>query len=342
MTSAADQPRAGNKTFENKLRRAVVRAVLAPSVHNTQPWRFVIDGDTLEVHADRSRQLDVLDPVGRQLLLSVGCALFNLRVSLAAAGEAVEIRRFPDPLRSDLIATVRRDPTGAVQSDIAPLVDAIERRRTNRRRFADDPVPADVVAFLADAARAEGAVLSPVRDLDDRLTLARLSQHADQLENDDPAYRAELRAWTTDDPHRGDGVPFDVVPRVDGTARDDIPMRDFDSSGNGALPPNTRSSLNQCLLLLGTRGDSPEQWLIAGEALERVLLVVAARGLAACPLTQVIEIAVTRDRLRHELRLGMFPHVLLRVGYAPPTPATRRRRLVDVLVDAGLHSASRG
>src|SRR5690554_3741335 len=88
----------------NALRRAVVRATRAPSVHNTQPWRFVRRDDVLEVYADWTRRLRVLDPSGRQLLLSCGCAVFNARVALAEAGFTSEVERFPAPDRSELVA----------------------------------------------------------------------------------------------------------------------------------------------------------------------------------------------------------------------------------------------
>jgi len=319
-----------NTAIAQALRKAAVRATLAPSVHNTQPWRFVIRGNELDIYADWTRKLRVLDPTGRQLLISCGCALFNARVALAAAGYRTRVERFPDPLDRDLVARiVAEGPGGALPpGEYDPV---IELRQTNRRRFADEPVPGDVVDALLVAARAEGAELFPITRLEDRVTAASLSQQADREQNADPAYRAELRAWTTGDSARRDGVPALTVPHVDGSANDDLPIRDFDTRGDGWLPVETRSSVEQCLLLLGTATDDPTAWLRSGEALEHVLLEVTRRGYAASPLTQVVEIPRTRSALRSELQLYLVPHVLLRVGRAQKTPASRRRRLVDVL-----------
>lgn len=316
------------------LRRAAVRATLAPSVHNTQPWHFVLRRDVLDIYADRSRQLLVLDPRARQLVISCGCALFNARTSLAAAGLAVRVERFPDPNDPDLLAELtvvgHHDP-GDLERE---LDTAIEYRRTNRRRFLEGDVPDDLIELLVDVAAQEGALLFPIRDLEHRLVTTALSQHADRLEYADPAYRAELRAWTTDDPTRPDGVPAMAVPHVDSGSGDEVPLRDFDSHGLGWLPTRTESTAQQCMLLLGAESEDRRSWLRTGEALERILLELTRRDYVASPLTQVVEVAGTNQALRRELGLRMHPHVLLRVGRAPATPAVRRRRLVEVLTES--------
>lgn len=305
----------------------------APSVHNTQPWLFELRGGILEIYADRRRQLRVLDPRGRQLRISCGCAVFNARVALAAAGIAVDVDRRPDARRPELVARLIATG-GAADRNLAALESAVDARHTNRRRFLDEPVDADVVAALVAAARREDADLVPIETAEHRASVARLSQFADRYELADPAYRAELRSWTTDDPCRLDGVPASAVPMVDGTAADEIPIRDFDSAGMGWLPSDTHSSRQQCLLLLTSRHDDETGWARVGEALQRVLLEITARGYAACPLNQVIEVPHTNELLRVELGLSAHPQLLLRVGRAATVVPTRRRPLEDVLTVA--------
>jgi nitroreductase len=322
------------ETMTTLLRQAAIRAIRAPSVHNTQPWLFVLNGDALELHADKTRQLKVLDPSTRQLLISCGCALFNARVALAAKGYDALVERFPDPKNPDLLARIRVPDAPSDWLPLGTLDEYIDRRQTNRRRFEDEVVAAETVYELVHAANAEDSELFVIKDSDHQLATARLSQQADAIQNTDPAYRAELRAWTTDDPQRRDGVPAMAVPHVDAGAGDDVPIRDFDTHGMGWLPTNTQSSMHQCLLLLGTRSDNPESWLRAGEALERIWLEATRHNYVASPLTQVVEIPRTRTMLRAELNLPMYPHVLLRVGHAAQTPASRRRRLSDVIAEA--------
>jgi hypothetical protein len=314
------------------LRRAAVQATLAPSVHNTQPWRFRLSGGELRVYADRSRQLRVLDPLGRQLMLSCGCAVLNARAALAADGLDARVDRLPDPAVPDLLARIAPRATATEAARALAVLDAvIAERRTNRRAFVDFDVPPPVVDSLVAAAAAEAAEFIVIREAEHRLAVAALSQRADGIENLNPAYRAELRAWTAASAGRNDGVPDSAVPRAAGDSGDDVPIRDFDTHGSGGLPGQTHSSRRQFLALLCTSGDEPEDWLRAGEALERVLLEVTRRGFAASPLTQVTEVPVTRAQLRLSLGLTSYPHLMLRIGRAPATPATRRRRLVDVL-----------
>ncbi|MDQ1745041.1 MAG: hypothetical protein QOE23_3380 [Pseudonocardiales bacterium] len=317
------------------LRRAAVRATWAPSVHNTQPWYFVIGRQVLEVHADLSRQLAVLDPTGRQLIISCGCAVFNARVSLAADGFAAEVRRHVRGEHESLLADLTGEP--GVDRSLAALDPVLGLRRTNRRQFADDRILPDLTTTLQAAASAEGAVLCGVEEQSHRAVVARLSQEAEATELADAAYRAELRAWVTDDQRRGDGVSVATLPRLDraapgvGPAAGALPLRTFADPGRAGLPGSTRSSPDQSLSLLGTERDDPLSWLRAGEALERVWLEVTRAGYAMSLFTQIIEVPRTRELLRSELGLTMHPHILLRIGRAPATPASRRRKLVEML-----------
>ena len=298
-------------TVAQALRRAAARATLAPSIHNSQPWRFILTKGVLELHVDRSRQLHVLDPGSRQMLISCGCALFNARVALAAAGYASVVRRFAEPTRPSLLAQLSVADAGqASDSCLGTLDSVIELRHTNRRQFADGQVPSALVDRLAAVAAAEGAYLLPVRDRAKLASTAMLAQRAAALEGADPAYRAELRAWTADQ------------------WVDDVPAIDL-----GDPSSDTYSGINQCLLVLWTVGDNPLAWLQAGEALQRALLELTQQGYAAGLMSQVAEVPSVRAALRRELELPGEPHLLVRVGWAPMTPASRRRRLVEVLVE---------
>lgn len=312
------------------LRQAAARASLAPSVHNSQPWRFRLGPDSLELRADRQRRLQVLDPTARQLIISCGCALFNARVALAAERREVLVERFPDPVDPDLLARLTLTGQPAPWTPLVRLEPAIERRRSNRREFFERAVPEDVQWELSNAATTEDASIMTVDSEEARAITSRLVQEADAAENDNPAYLAELREWTTNIPGRRDGLTSRSYP-MSTTERGDVPIRDFGVRVGGQMAPVNDSDRDQCLMILGTTEDTPSAWLRAGEALERLWLEATRLDYVASLITQVIEVKKTRKQLRAELGLAFHPHLLLRVGRAAPNVATNRRELSDLL-----------
>lgn len=316
------------------LRRAAIRAIQAPSIHNTQPWKFALSEEELEIHLDPARRLNILDPRGRQLVISCGCALMNARVAIAAAGFEPVVDRLPYVGKPNVLARLvigRSRPAGRS----AALDLAIDHRHTNRRAFVGDPVPASTVAKFVAAVREEGAALVPVTSPEHRALIAELTALASRIENEDPEYIEEIRTWTTDDPRRRDGVQAASVPYAGAGAMHNggSAIRSFDVRGMGWLPSSGHLGADECLLVLCATDDEPHGWLKAGEALERLWLELTDFGYWASPLTQVIEVRGTHDRLRNALRLNSYPQLLLRVGRAPEAARTPRRHAFDVIVE---------
>ena len=290
---------------------AANQALLAPSVHNTQPWLLVLHRDRIEVLADRRQQLTAIDPLGRELVLSVGAALFNLRVALAARGWAVEVDRLPRPDDADLLAVVR-PVAGEVDPLLVGLDPIIAQRRTNRRRLAADDVPDDVVQRLVSIAADEDTELVPVQREHHRGLVARLTQQADALQNADAASRAELKRWTMRPLQDAHGIPVPAVRHVDGQV-------------------DLTAGAGQALLLLSTRSDDLAAWLRCGETLEHLLLELTRLGWLVSPMTQVLEVPVTRAAVRSALAGDAHPQVLLRIGHAEEFAASPRRPRSDVV-----------
>ena len=138
-------------------------ALLAPSVRNTQPWQWLISGATLTLRADRTRQVPDTDPEARLLLLSCGAALHHARTALAANGWTPVVRRLPDSADPDLLATLEIGEPGIADPHAHRLTEAMPRRRTDRRPFADVPVPGDTLEALNRLVWLEGAYLHLVR-----------------------------------------------------------------------------------------------------------------------------------------------------------------------------------
>ena len=290
------------------LRDAVRGAVRAPSSHNTQPWRFRIVGDdALELYADRTRALPVVDPRDRELTIGCGAALFHVRAVLRAAGYGGEVALRPDPHDPDLLARVRLGAPHVPSKADRVLADAIPRRHTNRLAYEERALAPHVLALLLASAAAEGVWLVPVETPARRAVLAALTAHADRTQDADPAYRRERAAWM----------------QAGGDVRD-----------------HTEVERAPTMAVLATVGDAPRDWLVAGQALGRVLLAACASGVAASFMNQPLEVPALRERVAALLQAAddpaspgdtAVPQLVLRFGYAPEGRTTPRRPLHDVL-----------
>src|SRR6266511_3826399 len=307
---------------EASLLACVQAAVAAASLHNGQPWRFRIRNGGVDVYADRTRQLEVIDPSGRELLISVGAAVFNLRVAIRQQGWVPVGRTWPDADESELVARIRPGPAAARDPAMDALAAAIPRRHTNRHPFDRVVVPAAILEELAEAAATEGAALS-IAGAVGRTAILSLVRSAEQRLRAQGRYRAELTDWTRPTRGRRDGVP----PQAFGpwAALETLPLRDYGLTQPQLQRRDEPFEPYPTILVLFTNGDTPDQWVRAGQALQRVLLLATVHGLAATPMSQPLEIPALRE-LVTDTRTGRWAQVILRVGYGQATAVTPPRR----------------
>lgn len=308
---------------------AMALATRAPSVHNTQPWRWRIGSHSVHLYAESSLHLVHTDPDGRDLLISCGAALHHALVAFHALGWQPTVRRFPNPAEPTHLAAIELIPCTPEQPDIA-LAAAIPRRRTDRRYYSGWPVPLGDIALMTARAARLGIGLRRVK-LDDVLTTAlrqAVSQHVHDME-----YLTELTIWSGRYASVA-GVPARSTPPPDHSAA--LPSRIFAGPALGQPAGATATDDNGSLLALGTTTDAPIDRLRAGEATSAVLLTATAQGLSTCPVTEALENPECRAIVRTDV-FGeeLFPQMLIRVGWAPlnadPLPATPRRPLTDVV-----------
>jgi nitroreductase len=301
---------------------AIELAVRAPSIHNSQPWRWAIEEQTVHLYADVTRWLPATDADGRDLVVSCGAALHHLRVALAAAGVRATVQRLPDGDEEDHLAAVELQPGNAADTDLA-LASRITQRRSDRRPFGDWPVPTEFVTRLERAAVEQGAILRVIDDDWARGELVAAIREAASAQSASPDYRIELDAWTGRRAGNSGvpaaNLPSDPARRVDTT-------REFSA---GDLEVGTGDEADPAVLaVLGTASDDTLSRLRAGEALSAVLLQATSLGLASCPLSQPLEIGSTRRVLQDRVLGGtLSPQLVIRLGWPPvdaPLPATPR------------------
>ncbi|RZT79615.1 nitroreductase family protein [Micromonospora violae] len=312
---------------DNVLARCVAAATLAPSLHNSQPWRFRVTGREVRVYADHSRRLDALDPSGRELLISVGAALFTLRLALRAQGWRTTYLLFPEPDSPDLVARVLLDREAAPPETVTTLAEAIARRHTNRWPFADSAVPADAVEELTLAARDQGTALTIAGPVT-RNAILGLGHQAERRLRASGRYRGELGRWTRPAPGRHDGVPAAAIGP--GDALDRMPIRDFGLVHPQPWRTSELFEAHPTIAVLATLGDGPNDWVRAGQALQHVLLAATRLRLATTPISQPLEVPSVRDLLT-DTAAGRWAQMIIRIGYGPQAAVTPRRPLSEVL-----------
>ncbi len=307
------------------------QAVLAPSSHNTQPWRFRVGAAFIDLLADRRRALAVNDPHDRELVISCGAALMTLRVAAATRGIALAIERLPDPAEPSWLARVR---LGAVDADTPSASDAlaaldrlIARRRTLRTGFSARAIEPDLADQLVEAAAAEGAWLRPVPAGALRAQVAELVADGDRRQWANRHWRRELAGWMRP---RHQGLGLGVPTLIAPIAR--WAVAGFDLGGRVGAQDRRLTEAAPLLLLLGTDEDAPSAWLRAGEALQRVLLLACAGGLQAGYLNQPIQVAELRPRLQ-SVTGGGSAQILLRLGYPDKAPAASARQPIAAVIE---------
>ncbi|MET9634309.1 nitroreductase [Lentzea sp. NPDC006480] len=317
-----------------QIESALAAASLAPSVHNTQPWRFRVRRDRIELHPDPSRTLAATDPEERELRLSCGAALFNLRLALQSTGVRPLVSMLPGHDAPGALAVVRRGGTIKIDEEHRALLEAVPRRRTNRRPFLDGVIDPRQRNALVRAAELERSWLHVVVTPEQRAQLKRFVQQAHEIQLGDEAVQAELAAFTGHRPGATDGIPpasAGVRPEM----QDEWTFRDF--QGPERHPGKDYESdplvMVLCSFYDGALGD-----LQAGQAMQRVLLTATTHGLSASFLSQPVEVRRVREDLRRALGGLLVPQTVLRVGFSTPVPATPRRSVAELLIDSDEHA----
>jgi nitroreductase len=316
-------------------RYVTAAAVWAPSVHNTQPWRFTAIGHQISLRADAGRQLMLADPEGREMMISCGAALFTARLALRSLGYIPQASVLPDPGQPLLVARVSWGRRAVCTEFEQALFGQVRQRRTHRGGFDLVPLPPGLLATLREGAARHGAMLRIVADDGRRAALAAAVAEAERAERLDSERVRELARWA---PAPGsaaaDGVPPTSYAALPEHTDPDFPGRDFAYGRGWGLPPLSTAPWPRSagvVALLTTAHDRPVDWVNAGQALQRILLTASSCGVAAALHTQPLELGWLRERIRAGLSDGACPQLVLRLGMVVQAAASVRRPPDDVL-----------
>jgi nitroreductase len=312
------------------LRRIAESAAAAPSIHNTQPWRFaVVADDLLEVHADPGRALWVSDPRARALYLSCGAALFNIRTAIRMTGFNPLVWPLPHPdLEPTVLAAVQAEPGRPPTFAEREMYEAIWQRHTNRGPFSSEPLGGSAQVALEQAASFEFATLRVLPSAEAATVLDLAAQASAELAGNID-HQIELQRWIGTASAQ-DGIPAGALPSE--PTRRPAPIRGdlITAAPSVARPVGEYEEFPQ-LAVLTTARDQPADWLRAGQALQRILLTATVRGISASFLYQSIEL---RDMYPDDAPAWPWPEnpqMVIRLGYGKNGVASPRRPLDDVL-----------
>lgn len=306
------------------LEQLVSAGAAAPSIHNTQPWRYRLQADqaTLEVRAVPERALRAIDASGRALHISIGASVFNLRMAARNLGRQPAVRLLPDPADPQVLAQVRfTEGRATASASDQELFDALWRRHSSRLPFTSRPVPTRILTELAEAAHVEGAVFK-VPDEAGTQRLLRLTAQAERRTLADPLRSQESRQWIARAQHSPYGIPAAALGPQDALER--VPVREFTAQRHSEQLLASPFELQPLIAVLSTTHDTRADWLRTGQALQRVLLLATARHLRSSLLHQAMEWPDLRWALRDSRSGSGNVQMLVRLGYGPEGAATPR------------------
>ncbi len=275
----------GSGTAREKLAFLVRYARLAPSDHDTQPWRFVVADTHVDVVADLSRAMRLVDPHYREVTLSCAAAAETLLAAIRAYGYDGVLTPLPEPHARTVIARVELGLTARRTTLDRDMLSAILKRRMVPRRYTQTPVPAELQTLMRDTAKPYGVGLHLVTDISAKDKIARLVAEANQIQFADPAFRGEFASLSS-----GSSGFSRMAAAL---------FRLFDLGRSMDQPAKDAPLLG----VFTTQGDSHEDWVASGRALAAVLHGMTMHGLVSAFLNQPIEVETTRRAAKPPGRL---------------------------------------
>ncbi|MBN1633383.1 MAG: hypothetical protein JW917_04375 [Ignavibacteria bacterium] len=322
-----------NGSFEEKIKFFIGYAILAPSGHNTQPWLFKITKNGIKLFADRTRALPVIDPDDRQLTISCGAALANFTIAANYFGFSARINICPYDEKYDLLAEVILAENFVLTDEIRKLFESITKRRTNRKPFENKTIDGQILQKFETIAGEDKIRLNIIKENRLRELAVNIIEEGDRIQSHDKSFCRELAKWVHPVRKKSkDGIPiysFGVGDLFSQTGP--FYLSNIDWGNIQAARDRNLIEGSPVLGIIESRTDTPEDWMNAGMALEKILLFATSENLSASYLNQPLEIPLLKEKLVNTLKLKGFPQQILRMGYGKDIKPTPRRNVDEVI-----------
>ena len=313
----------------------IQQAAMAPSGHNTQPWKFEAINNIIRIHPDFSRRIPVVDPDDHALYISLGCALENLVIAAQKNGYFSKVNYFPNS--EDYLEVEFSEGPSA---EVTGLYQAIPERQSNRRIYNGPSIPDDHLQQLADANIYPDVELKIIQTDDDQIEpVIQFVKEANYIQFNDSAFVEELVSWIRFSKHdaleRKDGLTSSAMgfPSVPGWLGNII-IRKFAKPEGEARKCEKMIRSSAILMFFISKNRTKKTWVDVGRSFERTALTATSLGISHAHLNMPCEVETVRKKLSEHLELDTAeePMLLIRFGYAEPMPRSPRRDISDLVI----------
>jgi len=319
--------------MKDELASLIHYAIQAPSGHNTQPWKFKIDENSIIIFPDYSRSLPVVDSDNHALFISLGCALENLVIAANYKGYKVNVEFNFNENGEFIKVTFAANQT----SNNSTLFDAIEKRQVTRNKYLEKQIPEPDLQKLVHATKQVGVDVK-VLHKNEFEEIFPLIEEGNLLQFSNKNFKHELMSWIryndkqakeTNDGLRGVSMGYPSAPAWIGK----LFFKLFDSPEKeaGAAVDMVKSS--SLLLLFIASENNKENWINIGRSYQRTALVATALGISHAHVNMPCEEISVRKKLKEKFGfVNEEPLLLIRLGYSEALPKSFRRPAEEVLI----------
>lgn len=317
-----------------ELRDFVRFGTLAANSHNTQPWKFRLGDDTIDVLPDFARRTPIVDPDDHHLYVTLGCAAQNIVTAANASNRSPALSLTTDGGQGTAI----RVALGTGQSSEADLCRAIRFRQSTKSEYDGQALPGSEVRQLEKAAAMPGVEVLVITDRPRLEQALEFIQRGNSAQMDSPDFVRELKQWIRYNPAAalttGDGLlgKCSGNPSAPNWLGPTIFNLAFKKNvENKKYARQLRSSAGLAVFVADR--EAIEGWIQVGRSFERFALQATVLGIRHAHLNMPIEVPEVRPAFANWLGIpGRRPDLVVRFGKAPAMPMSPRRALDAVIV----------
>lgn len=323
-----------SNVMKNDLEHFVYYATLAPSGHNTQPWKFKIDDDSISIYPDYSRRLPVVDSDNHALFISLGCALENVIIAADHKGYNASIEFQPTESKEHI--KVRFTTHHHIPHD-SRLYHSIEKRQVTRNKYTERQIPESDIQRLIDTSKQEGVQVK-VFHKNGFKEIIPLIEEANLLQFNNKQFKNELMKWIrysdkqakkTNDGLKGTSMGYPSAPAWLGKLFFNL----FDTPKKEAKNAIDLVRSSSLLLMFVALNNDKENWINIGRSYQRMALEATELGIKHAHVNMPCEELSVRKKLKEKFGLiNEEPMLLIRLGYSGSLPKSLRRPVGEVMV----------